>query len=529
MIGNPLSVEDIIGELKNGGIRIPEIQRGYVWKRAQVAKLLDSLYQDLPTGSLLLWDAPDGLILRDLKTNLGAKTKSDFPPKIVLDGQQRITSLGRVFDPKTPRAERIIFNVLSEIFEPYSPRNSADPTWIDVTNLLTDGVNELDVMDNLVEAGVLANGDQETRKLIHDRLKRLTGIRKYKYPVELVREDDLEVVTEVFIRVNSGGTRLREAELALARLAWKLPGSIVGPFEAMQDECVERGFDIDTRFLMRTLIAVATGQSRFRDLKAFWERPAHLIETEWKHAARGLALALDFVEGNVGIPGTALLTSQFSLIPLEVVFARRTHLSDEEERLLRRWFLLANTFSHYVGPGEMKLNQDLTALGREGANIAHLIEQLLRDLRGQLTISPTDLERAGVNSPFFPLAYLVATRNHALDWFTGIKLRPDNFAMDQNIEFHHIFPRKLLDAQGGERYRRDEMANLAFLGQKAIRKIQAQEPYIYLAPIAEDAPERLTAQFVPMDSELWRLDRFDDFLSARRQALGAAMNHLLEG
>jgi len=111
-------------------------------------------------------------------------------------------------------------------------------------------------------------------------LKKLVDMRKYQYPVEIIREDDLEIVTEVFIRVNSGGTRLREAELALARLAWKLPGSIVGPFEEMEESCLERGFDLDTRFLMRALIAVATRQSRFKDLKAFWNRPAKEIEKD---------------------------------------------------------------------------------------------------------------------------------------------------------------------------------------------------------------------------------------------------------
>lgn len=528
MIGNPLAVEDIISELKQGGIRIPEIQRGYVWKRNQIARLLDSIYRDFPTGSLLLWDTTEAIIMRGMETALGANTTADFLPKIVLDGQQRITSLGRVFDPYTSKQDRIIFNVVSEVFEPYSPRNAADPQWIDVTALLSDGVNELDVIDRLIDAAVIPSGDKETRNRIHDRLKRLTAIKKYKYPIEIVRENDLEVVTEVFIRVNSGGTRLREAELALARLAWKLPGSIVGPFEKMEDECVERGFDIDTRFLMRSLIAVATGQSRFRDLKAFWERPAAQIDSEWKRTEKGIRLALDYVEGNIGIPGTALLPSLASLLPLVTVFATREHLTGNEERTLRRWFLLANSFSRYSGTAETKLNQDLNALGRNATGINELLDQLLRDLRYQTTISAQDLERSGTSSPYFPLAYLAAVRRNAHDWFNGIRLRRESFAVDQNIEYHHIFPKKLLDARGVDRYLRDEMANIAFLGQKANRKIQAQEPSMYLAGIAEHSAERLAAQLVPMDENLWSLDRFEDFLAERRKLLADAMNEELE-
>src|SRR5262249_62193559 len=231
MVGNALKIKDLISELTRGGVCIPEIQRSYVWKRSQIARLLDSIYRSFPTGSILLWDTLQPTQMREMATNLGREIQPDFNPKIVLDGQQRLTSLGRVFDPATPKQDRIIFNVLDEIFEPYSPRNASDPRWIDVTQLLTDEVDELDVLDRLEKAEIINPGDRDTRKELHNRLKKLAGIREYQYPVEIVREDDLEVVTEVFIRVNSGGTRLREAELALARLAWKLPGSIVGPFE----------------------------------------------------------------------------------------------------------------------------------------------------------------------------------------------------------------------------------------------------------------------------------------------------------
>lgn len=428
----------------------------------------------------------------------------------------------------THKHDRIIFNVIDEIFEPYSPRSAGDPRWIDVTQLLTDEVTELDLLERLEEAKVIDRDNREARNEIHNRLKKLGAMREYQYPVEIVREDDLEIVTEVFIRVNSGGTRLREAELALARLAWKLPGSIVGPFEQMEDACEERGFDLDARFLMRSLISTATRQSRFRDLKAFWERPADDIESAWKRTDRGLRLALDFVEGNVGIPGSELLPSHLSLIPLVVVFSERDHLNGDEERSLRRWFLLANAFSRYVGATETTLNQDLAVLGPRCENVAGLLDHLLRDLRSEPKISPQDLERSGTNSPFFPLAYLAVIRGDATDWFKGIKIRRKSFAEDQHIEYHHIFPRKLLNARGIDRYVRDEMANIAFLGMKANRRILARLPAEYLAEIAEHDPGRLEAQFVPMDRRLWQLDVYNEFLAARRLLLANAMNEVLE-
>lgn len=216
------------------------------------------------------------------------------------------------------------------------------------------------------------------------------------------------------------------------------------------------------------------------------------------------------------------------MVPPVVIFSKRGHLSGTEERELRRWFLLANSFSRYAGPSETILNQDLATLGSDCENISGLLEQLLRELRGEPKVSGQDLERAGTASPFFPLSYLAAIRRNATDWFKGIKIRRDTFAEVQNIEYHHIFPQKHLNARGVDRYIRDEMANLAFLGQKANRRFLAREPADYLAEIAEHDPARLEAQFVPMDRSLWELDRYEDFLAVRRQLLADAMNQVLE-
>ncbi len=78
-----------------------------------------------------------------------------------------------------------------------------------MTNLLTGELSELDILDQLIEAGVIEESDKEYKRQTHDNLKKLVSIRDFQFPVEIVREEDLEVVTEIFIRVNSAGTRLR--------------------------------------------------------------------------------------------------------------------------------------------------------------------------------------------------------------------------------------------------------------------------------------------------------------------------------
>jgi hypothetical protein len=181
-----------------------------------------------------------------------------------------------------------------------------------------------------------------------------------------------------------------------------------------------------------------------------------------------------------------------------------------------------------VGASETTLNQDLSVLGKDSSNAAGLLEQALKDMRGEPVIRPDDLERSGMSSPFFPLAYLAVVKRGATDWFRGIRIRRDSFAEDQNVEYHHIFAKKQLNARGVDRYARDEMANIAFLSQKANRRIFARTPDDYLSEIAEHDPSRLEAQLVPMDRNLWHLERFGEFLEARRTLLATAMSELLQ-
>jgi hypothetical protein len=196
-------------------------------------------------------------------------------------------------------------------------------------------------------------------------------------------------------------------------------------------------------------------------------------------------------------------------------------------RALRRWFLIANAFSRYGGSPETALNQDLSALGVDFADVPALDALILKDLRAEPKVVVSDLDKAGTNSPFFPLAYLAVIGRDATDWFRGIRIRRESFTEDQNIEYHHIFPKKVLNERKVDRYVRDEMANIAFLGARANRRIRASSPAEYLAPIADTSPERLRAQFVPMDRSLWELDRFEDFLAERRKLLADAMNEVL--
>jgi hypothetical protein len=138
----------------------------------------------------------------------------------------------------------------------------------------------------------------------------------YKYPIEIFKTDDYDQVTELFVRINSGGTRLRAAELVLAQLALRLPGALVETFEKAIDEYDELGYELDARFLIRALIVSGTGQSRFRYLSEFWKKQPSEIRKIWKNARRGIDAAVNFVRQNAGFESSDWLPSLNALIPL---------------------------------------------------------------------------------------------------------------------------------------------------------------------------------------------------------------------
>jgi len=137
-------IQALVGEVRDGRLLLPELQRGYVWKAPQVRNLFDSLYRNYPSGQLLIWETDDVPFSRSTSVDLEAA--SQRRPQLLLDGQQRLTSLTavmlgrplRVRDLKRPID--IAFNVHTEKFEVTGPRQRGEAGWISLTKLFTKGI-----------------------------------------------------------------------------------------------------------------------------------------------------------------------------------------------------------------------------------------------------------------------------------------------------------------------------------------------------------------------------------------------------
>ena len=536
----------LVDMLMTGELLLPEMQRRFVWDSTQIRTLVDSLYRGYPSGSILIWETESLPDTREV--SLGGVTDQSIGRKLLLlDGQQRLTSLASVITGRPLRVrkggearERIIdlrFNVdhleefdleekgaLERFFQLQNKTIEGIPHWISVTRLFKEGVGS-------ILKDLRVGYDHPKYECFNARLNKPYNVKEYYlYPVQILRNMSYKEVTSVFVRVNSAGTKLRESDLALAQITSRWKGSMKLLEEKIEQSAKEH-FIFDEGFLARCLVAVATGRSGFDTVGRI---PLKELQTAWENAKEGIDYTINFVRANGSIDASEVLPSPYPLVPLIVMFSkRRAALSAHEERAFLHWLYSAGMWGRYSGAIETKLDADLAALDSDDPP-RELVRNLLSQF-GRLQVTHADLEGRGKKSPLYFMMYVSFKRMGAKDWETGLALSVRNIGRRHRIEDDHIFPKSVLNKHLKDKYddkarKRlvNELANLAFLSKRGNVVKRAELPADYLPRVIERRGEdALRTQCIPLDSTLWQLERYGDFLSERRRLIADAFNDLL--
>ncbi|GAI07110.1 unnamed protein product, partial [marine sediment metagenome] len=343
--------------------------------------------------------------LRNAALNHDTDKMPDF---LILDGQQRLTSLTKVFDGEID----VYFNVEEESFQIYSRKLKANPLWISVKQVINEGAVkvwrklklQLDSHSTQIEESKL---DEYL-----DRLSSLERIKEYRYPVMILHTDDYEEITESFIRVNSRGTRLRESELAMAQLAFHWPGALVKEFESALYDYEQANYDLEARFLMRCFVAVSTGQSRFRNLSPLWKKSSNELEDVWKRTKKVVDHTINFLRNNAGIESSDWIPSINALVPLVVYLSKsQGHLTNDKAKGLLFWFFEATIHGRFTGSPETKIDQDLKAIESDDS-INRMVANLRRDAPS-FDITPEMIEGRYQRHSFLPLIFAISRKKNA--------------------------------------------------------------------------------------------------------------------
>jgi hypothetical protein len=558
------TVEELVGMIERGELRLPEMQRRYVWRSTRVRDLLDSLYRGYPSGAILLWETDEIVPLQDLAI---AQQKNPYnSTRLLLDGQQRLTSLSAVIrgEPVVVRGRKKAIELLFNLDHPEAPsivtevneddgdedddddltEDEADssedelqkrfermtfvvsarkleglPQWVKVSDVFkTDSDRPF-----LKRAGITDLDDPRSEKY-SQRLARLRGVRKYMYRMDVLeRKLSYDEVTEIFVRVNSLGAKLRSSDLALAQITAKWRGALK-TFQAFQGQCAKEGFDLDLGLHLKNLIAFATWQSRFLTVASL---PIETLQQAWKECVPGMEFALNFLRSNAGIDSPALLSSPFLLVTLGAFGHRRNYqLAPDESQRLRYWVLLANAKGRYSrGSSETLLDQDLATL-RQGGGASELVERLRAQV-GRLDVAPEELEGRNQRSALFKTMFLAFRQAGARDWRSNLAIALDHSGVHHRLQFHHIFPKAVLKSSYTTR-EADDIANLAFIGGKTNRSISDTPPEQYFpAMIAESGHGAFQTQCISTDPALLGVAAYKAFLLDRRKAVAERLNEFL--
>jgi len=524
-------VETLITWIKTGEVAIPEIQRPFVWSAVKVRNLLDSLYQGYPVGYLIAWRNPN-VKLKDGTSSSGKR--------ILIDGQQRVIALmaallGREVVDKNYKLIRIriAFHPIKQQFEVWNTAIARDASWIpDISAVFDPQTSLFSLAETYCERNHNANRDEVFRSI-----ELMKGITSNQIGlIELDSDLDIETVTEIFIRVNSEGVPLSQADFAMSKIAVNeaYDGNMlrkaidyfchlaVAPefFRYMKnDKKFARSeffqqmswlqkenddiYDPSYTDMLRVAFTSVFQRGRLEDLVALlsgrnfetkqYEEP--IVEDSFNRLKKGIIRFMnetDFknlimIIRSAGFVDSSMIRSQNTLNFAYILYLT---LHDggipraEIERYVRRWFVMSVLTGRYSSSPESAFDTDIRRIHEQG------IEVYLEDIiRGELSDAfwesslPQSLSTSVASSPYFRLYQAAQVKMNDLGFLSrDITVRE---LIDVKSDVHHIFPRAYLKKSGLTRGQYNQIANYVVAQSEINIAIGNKEPGIYFGQLLE--------------------------------------------
>ena len=510
----------ILDHVDSGHVALPEFQRGYVWKRKQVRELFDSLYRRHPIGYLLVWAVESE----------AATYRGDVPPaagivKLLLDGQQRMTSLYGVVRGQSPNFfigdanafTNLRFNIDSETFAFYQPQKmKGNPLWINVTELMKGGTK------NLGELVSQLSQEPASKPKVGEymsRLTRLFGIIEVDLHVEEVTDKDPNVVVDIFNRVNSSGTKLSKGDLALAKICSDWPAARES-MRTMIRKWGKAGYSFTLDWLLRSVNTILTGKAMFHFLH---DKSAEDIQSALKRAGRQIDKCLNLIGGRLGLDHDRVFFSRLA-VPVIVRYLEKHDdaLSEQERDKLLFWYVQTGIRGRFSASTESKIDQDLAQILGDDDDLDRLLDQL-RLSHGSLRVEPEHFKGSSMGAQYYPVLYLLTRMGESRDWGTGLPLKAGLIGKMNQLEKHHIFPKAQLKTKYGKADV-NAIANFCFLTKETNIEIRDSRPQDYFYKVEDKYPGALASHWIPMDEKLWEIGHYLDFLEERRTLLAKEAN-----
>lgn len=531
---NQTPISTILAWVESGAIAIPEIQRPFVWTSTQVRDLMDSLYQGYPVGYIITWQNPD-VKLKDGSTSQGKR--------ILIDGQQRITALRaaisglNVVDKKyKKRRIAISFNPLTEEFRTRTSSTERGKEWIsDIAEVMVNGYDTLTFVDEYV-----ARNPGTTRQEINSRLNRLIQIKNKQIgEIQLSPSLDINIVNEIFVRINASGVNLSNADFAMSKIAVyeKDPGDEMGmrlrkfiDYFAHLSAAPDQFKDIaqnDTEFaktdyfakiawlknetddlydptyndIIRVVGLTQFARGKLGDVVSLLsgrnfetrQDEKEIADLSFQKLEKGLyqftnenkfkQFVQNILRGS-GYDEPNMLIARNAVNYAYAMYLRLLDIGEnhaDANSLVRRLLAISLMTGRHSGSFETQFEQDIKRIQSTGDMakfVATLEEQELSDIFWNSTLVD-EFDKPTTNNPFWHM--FIAAQNKLLKQSF---LSKNNIARDlATDDIHHIFPKNYLVKHGYDKSKYNRIANFVHLCNDINISVSDLAPREYLGDI----------------------------------------------
>ncbi len=533
-VPNSMQVGSLLGAINNGDIAIPEIQRPFVWRKTQVRDLLDSLYKGYPTGYLIIWKS------HDVKLKDGSKSVGK---KILIDGQQRVTALmtavaGIPVIDSNYKKDRIRiafdpFEALSEdkdaeVFAVQDQSHLKSKRWIpDIAEVFK---NDFDVF-SFVEQYCVDNPEMEKKDLAESITKLRAISNRMIGVIDLSENLNIDIVTDIFIRINSRGTALSQGDFVMSKIAAdesyggndlrkaidyfahlsKEPAffSHIDEFDkefvktdyfnkiAWLKNEIEDVYDPDYDDVLRVAFMHTYPRAKLSDLVSLLsgrdfesrEYKEEIIADTYSKLKIGVLNVFNeynFKQFMIAIRSAGFISQKLVNSQMALDFAYTLYLilihskevsTGEVKRLVQKWYVLSVLTGRYSGSPESTFARDIRLIHEQGvvATLADIEAATLSDTFWNVAV----VQNLNVTSTINP-TFLVYLASQVLG--DDVSLLSNNIPVRLLIEggdVHHIFPKEYLKQNGFDKSQYNQVANYAYLDTQVNKSIGKKAPYEY--------------------------------------------------
>lgn len=529
---NNYTVDTLLASIKSGEIAIPEMQRPFVWDASQVRDLMDSLYKGFPVGYIIVWQNPK-VKLKDGTTATGKK--------VLIDGQQRITALAaaivgqEVLDNHYKwRRIAIAFNPIDESFEVANSANQRSSKWIsDIARVFEPAFDSFSFVMEYCQKNEIPSQMSQINNVIN----KLRAMQNNSLGVITLAEDlDIDSVTEIFIRINSKGVVLSQADFAMSKISSNevYDGNITrktidyfchlleSPEDLKEIKKNDAAFAARPEFdaikwaankvspiyktsytdILRVAFTYKFKRGKLADLVSLlsgrdFETREFKIEIEedsFRQLHDAVLQAVNqtnyerylMIVRSTGIVRKSLIRSQNVLnfgYALYLALRERKIDSNQIEKIVRRWIALSILTGRYSGSPESSFDYDIKRFFAAADPMEYLSITEAGELSDAFwTVNLVQrLNTSVASSPYFNMFLVTQVKEHDKG-FLSTQIDVETM-LENRGDIHHLFPKKYLTKHGIPQAQYNQIANYVFLQQEINIKISDDAPCIYMAEV----------------------------------------------